>query len=83
MENGLWALLDAAVTNKVSGRQFSTYQPVDDLCNFFVIFFLPVVDGNHPGLSLLSFVFAGQWLAGWAIILMESHRAGNQGKWIL
>jgi hypothetical protein len=78
--NGLFELIPAAIENGVHAHKFTGLQGVDDLFNFFVAFFWPCVDGNHPGISLLSIVFAGQMFAGWALIIMEGYRPGNAGR---
>jgi hypothetical protein len=78
--NGLFELIPAAIENGVYAHKFTGVKGIDDLFNFFVAFFWPCVDGNNPGISLLSIVFAGQMLAGWALIIMEGYRAGNAGR---
>lgn len=78
--NGFFDLITAAVENGVYSHKFTPAQAVNDACNFFVAFFWPCVDGNHPGLSLASFVFAGQMVAGWGLVMMEAYRVGNSGR---
>jgi hypothetical protein len=57
-------------------------QRVHDFLSSFVAFFYPAVDGNHPGYSLACYIFAGQWMAGWHLIMLEGFRPCNQGKLI-
>ena len=78
--NGFFDLINASVVNGVYAQQFVSVKPLNDVANFFLAFFWPIVDGNHPGLSLACYVFASQWVGGWALIMMEGYRAGNQGR---
>jgi hypothetical protein len=80
--NGFFPLLESAVANGVHAHPFTANKEVDDVANFFLAFFWPTVDGNHPGLSLACFVFAGQWVAGWTLVTLEGYRAGNRGRLI-
>lgn len=76
--NGFFDLINASVTNGVYTPQFTSVKLLNDLANFFLAFFWPTVDGDHPGLSLACYVF--HWLAGWTLIMVEGYRAGNQGR---
>ena len=78
--NGFFDLINASVTNDVYPQSFTSVKPLNDVANFFLAFFWPTVDGDHPGLSLACYVFASQWVAGWTLIMMEGYRAGNQGR---
>ena len=78
--NGFFRLLEAAIANGVYAHDSVPVTALNDGFNFFIAFFWPCVDGENPGLSLACYVFAGQWIAGWALITMEGYRAGNKGR---
>jgi len=54
----------------------------DGFLGIIVQFFYPCVDGQNPGLSLLSFLFAGQGTAFLAMTFLDAFRSGNKGKLI-
>lgn len=78
--NGFFASLQHEADKHSFAHRFSSVKAIDDLCNFFFAFFEPVVSGEHIGLAITGFAFAGQWLAGWMVVLMETRRVGNKGK---
>jgi hypothetical protein len=57
-------------------------QPIRSFVSSFVAFFYPAVDGSSPGYSLACYLFAGQWMSGWHLIMLEGYRLGNRGKFI-
>ena len=59
---------------------FVGYDPPDGLLATLLVFFWPVVDGEHPGMSLLSALFAGQGAALWTVFVLEAMRKGNSGR---
>ncbi len=78
--NGFFDLVNASIANGLYAQTFVPNKCLNGVANFFLAFFWPAVDGKHPGLSLACYVFAGQWIAGWTLIIMEGYRAGNQGR---
>lgn len=61
---------------------FTGYDPPDSILKTLVVFFWPVVDGENLGTSLVGFVFAGQAIAIWIVMVLEGHRKGNSGRLI-
>lgn len=54
----------------------------DNFANILLLFFWPTVDGMHPDLSLLSFVFAAQSLSAVMLVALEALRGSNAGRLI-
>ncbi|KAK7908650.1 hypothetical protein PG985_015953 [Apiospora marii] len=70
-------------------RHWIGLAPVDGLLNLLVGFFSAIIDGaNHPGPDgkvewngYLFYVWASsQYVAAWAVLLLESLRVGNRGR---
>ena len=59
---------------------FTGYDPPDGLLSTLLVFFWPLVDGENPGASLISFLFAGQAVAVWTAVVLEGSRKGNRGR---
>jgi hypothetical protein len=59
---------------------FAGYDPPDGLLATLLVFFWPVVDGENPGASLIGFVFVGQAVAMWIVMVLEGLRKGNAGR---
>ncbi|KAK0126823.1 hypothetical protein ONS95_008402 [Cadophora gregata] len=53
---------------------------LDRQLTILVTFFAPVVDMNQGALSMFSIFGTGQFGAAWALMVMESMRAGNRWK---
>ncbi|KAL8827341.1 MAG: hypothetical protein Q9170_007054 [Blastenia crenularia] len=51
---------------------------VDYQLTVLTLFFYNIVDGSHPNASLQAYHFAGQIIAGWSLLMLESLRAGNR-----
>jgi hypothetical protein len=43
-------------------------------------FFYPTISGEHPGLTLACYLFVGQALSLWTVIMLEGNRAGNRWR---
>jgi len=56
--------------------------PIDDFLCMMTVFYFGVADGTHPAASLQVFRFAGQLVAMWTFVVMESERPANAGRWI-
>lgn len=53
---------------------------VDYQLTVLILFFYNVVDGSHPGACLQAYHFVGQTFAGYALLVLESLRYGNEWK---
>ena len=54
--------------------------PVDHYLATLVTLFWPAVDGSSQNLSLHAYEFAGQVMAMWILLGIETRRLGNRGK---
>ena len=85
-KSGFYDLVESYKKKSVLGDgtlyngKITTVAPIDDFVGVLIQFFWPCVDGNDPGLSLLSFLFGGQATSFVAISLLDALRAGNKGK---
>lgn len=61
---------------------FTGLDPPDGLLGTLLVFFWPLVDGENPGASLVSFLFVGQAVAAWTATVLEGSRKGNKGRLI-
>ncbi|KAK9427648.1 hypothetical protein V1505DRAFT_21404 [Lipomyces doorenjongii] len=86
--NGLYTLVNRLVDKRelpdrnlslTYDKTFISYAAVDDLLRGLITFFWPIANGSHAGLSLLSFLFAGQTVASWTLTMLEGIRKGNRG----
>ncbi len=66
-------------TNEPIKTYYSGITAIDDYLGVLDVFFWEMVDGSFPAGSLFCFHFAGQVLAGWPLLMIESMRNGN--KW--
>lgn len=57
--------------------------PVDKQLTTLVSFFYTAIDGNRADVSLSFLDLGGQVLAAWVLIMVESLRVGNKGKFLL
>lgn len=55
----------------------------DELLGNLIVFYWPVINGNHPALSLQAFYFSGPILALWTVIQVESWRDSSRTRWLL
>lgn len=39
-----------------------------------------VFSGQEPGLSLHAYLFAGQFVAGWGVLMLEASEKGTEGE---
>ncbi|KAK9320155.1 hypothetical protein V1517DRAFT_348431 [Lipomyces orientalis] len=86
--NGLYTLVNRLVDKRelpdrnlslTYEKTFTSYAAVDNLLRGLITFFWPIANGSHAGLSLLSFLFAGQTVASWTLTMLEGIRKGNRG----
>lgn len=85
--NGLFTLLDDAIYSRTmpggNGLIKTNLTGIKALDENLLIhlnaFFLRVVDGNAPDLSLYAFAFTGSFGAAWILITVEGWRRGNAG----
>lgn len=85
--NGLFTLLDDAIYSRTmpagDGPIKTNLTGIKALDEGLLIhlnaFFLRVVDGSAPDLSLYAFSFTGSFGAAWILITVEAWRKGNAG----
>ncbi|KAL1955690.1 hypothetical protein VTO42DRAFT_8162 [Malbranchea cinnamomea] len=89
VRNGFFAQLQHAIdTRSIPPSEVSLQSKytgilaLDELLLRLVPFFLAIVDGSSPGLSLHSFNFTGALAGLWTLVCLESSRKGNRGKLI-
>ncbi|KAK6387391.1 hypothetical protein LTS17_000659 [Exophiala oligosperma] len=70
----------AAVGRPAFAEGFTGVDPPDGLLSILVVFFWPLVDGENPGASLLTFLFGGQIVAFLAVVTLEASRNANKGR---
>lgn len=70
----------ATVVRPTFAESFTGFDPPDGLLSILVVFFWPLVNGENPGASLLSFLFAGQVVAHLAVVTLEASRKANIGR---
>ena len=61
-------------------RHYTGIQGLDTHLAALVTFFAPIVDGSHSNLALSGGFCLGQFGAAWALLTLESLRAGNRAK---
>lgn len=61
---------------------YTGVRPIDYQLTVLTLFFYNIVDGTHPHASLHAYQFAGQLVAGWSLLMMESLRQGHRGRMI-
>ncbi|KAL5365796.1 hypothetical protein BJX96DRAFT_159771 [Aspergillus floccosus] len=81
------------MANSYRGRKLSgTAEPLrgnitgtgfDELLGNLIVFYWPVLDGNHPGVSLQAFHFLGAIVAVWVAIQIQSWRSPNRNSLLL
>lgn len=76
--NGLFPLLEEHSKNGAYPVDLTPIESLKFLSGVLVGFFYPAVDGTQPGLSLASYVFAGQCIAMWTTLMIEGARHGNK-----
>src|SRR4051812_30259942 len=83
--NGLFDLMKETAqsgTFITSGKslrtEYSGYKPVDEFIVMFIAFFMPLLDGDHPSITLQGMHFGGQLASYWVLIVVESFRSGNK-----
>lgn len=62
--------------------QWTSIPPLDRFLAILVTFFYPPINGSDPTAALQAFHFAGQLVAIWTLILLESVRPTNKGRLI-
>jgi len=62
--------------------QWTSFPPLNRFLAILVTFFYPPIDGSDPTAALQAFHFAGQLIAMWTLILLESVRPINKGRLI-
>ncbi|KIV82269.1 hypothetical protein PV11_04390 [Exophiala sideris] len=91
-QNGLLKILSqqnepgAVIPGPTAAPMKQTYTgigPVDKQLTILVSFFYTAIDGNRADVSLSFLYLGGQVLAAWVLVMIESLRVGNQGKFIL
>ncbi|KAK4943508.1 hypothetical protein LTR10_016999 [Elasticomyces elasticus] len=91
-QNGLLKILSqqnepgAVIPGPTAAPMKQTYTgigPVDKQLTILVSFFYTAIDGNRADVSLSFLYLGGQVLAAWVLVIIESLRVGNQGKFIL
>jgi hypothetical protein len=55
----------------------------DELLGNLIVFYWPILNGNHPALSLQAFSFCGPIVALWTVIQVESWRDSCRKRWLL
>ncbi|CAO1597056.1 hypothetical protein XANCAGTX0491_000885 [Xanthoria calcicola] len=63
-------------------KTYTGVGPIDFQLTVLTLFFYNIVDGTHPHASLHAYQFAGQLVAGWSLLMMESLRQGHRGRMI-
>ena len=58
---------------------FTGIRLVDDYLSILCIAFWEVLDGSNPQVSLFAFMFMGQFMAGYSLMMIEGVRVCN--KW--
>jgi hypothetical protein len=61
-------------------RTYTGIQALDGHLAILVAFFAPVADRSHADLALSAAFGLGQFGAAWALLTLESLRAGNKGR---
>lgn len=61
-------------------RVFTGINSIDDQLTGMVLFFWEQVDGSLPNASLFCFMFAGEAVAVWTILYVESQRLSNSWR---
>lgn len=61
-------------------QAFTGVNRIDHQLTVMVLFFWEQVDGSLPNASLFCFMFAGEAVAIWILIYVESQRLGNRWK---
>ena len=61
---------------------YTGIKKVDEQFTLLTVMFWPILDGRMPHLSLFSFMFVGQALAEFVLLLLEASRHGNRGRLI-
>lgn len=61
-------------------KSYTGIQAVDAQLAILVTFFAPVADRSHADLALSGAFGLGQFGAAWALLTLESLRAGNKAK---
>lgn len=61
-------------------RTYTGIQALDGQLAILVTFFAPVADRSHADLALSGAFGLGQFGAAWALLTLESLRAGNKAK---
>jgi len=62
-------------TNQPVKTSYTGIRAIDDQLITLAIVFWDTLDGSKPHASLFAFMFAGQYLAGWTLMLIEGSRA--------
>ena len=63
-------------------KVYTGIDQIDDRLTVLALFFYNVVDGSHPHACLQAYHFAGQLIAGWGLLMVESLRHSNRGRMI-
>lgn len=61
-------------------KNFSGIGPLDKVLTLVGVMFANVTNGSTPQLSLYAFLFAGQLVTIFALILIEGNRHGNESN---
>ena len=61
---------------------YTGFKSIDQQLAILVTFFAPVVDGRSGALYLFSIFGMGQFGGIWTLMVLESMRMGNVGKWV-
>ncbi|OCK81412.1 hypothetical protein K432DRAFT_295554 [Lepidopterella palustris CBS 459.81] len=65
------------------GQNFTNIPFLDAHLTRQNIWIWTVASGKRPGLSLHAYLFAGQFVAGWGVLMLEGVRKGNEGRIVM
>jgi hypothetical protein len=69
-------------TDELLVREYIGWKRVDDQLSVLVTIFAPVSDLRHGSLTLFAVWGFGQFGAVWTLMVMESLRMGNRGRFV-
>ena len=67
-------------TNQPVKTSFIGIRLIDDYLSLLCIAFWDSLDGSQPHLSLFAFMFMGQYMAGYSLIMIEGARVCNKRR---
>lgn len=87
-KNGTFSLMrEWSSQNRLPGTgetyktTFTRWKWLDEYLRSLLTLFWPMVNGTHPGSSLMCFYFAGQGIAAWILTVLEGARRINKANW--